>query len=166
MLDISSYNFDFKRSLCWSVLPIFWDIKPCSMFKVNRRLGGTFRLHLQSRRTSQPWNQHGAGSKQAWFLARLSADFQRTTRHCIPEDSTLLNHNCDNLKFNIIYFIDMAIFRNLLSHTSNFMHSWNHNESVWTEMKFIIQRVIFWRYPVRISEIPIKYGLWMFLKLA
>jgi hypothetical protein len=26
---------------------IFWDIKPCSPLKVNRRFGGTYRLHLQ-----------------------------------------------------------------------------------------------------------------------
>jgi hypothetical protein len=30
---------------------IFWGITPCSPLKVNRRFGGTYRLHLQSRRT-------------------------------------------------------------------------------------------------------------------
>jgi hypothetical protein len=29
---------------------IFWDIAPCSPLKFNRRFGGTYRLHLQSRR--------------------------------------------------------------------------------------------------------------------
>jgi hypothetical protein len=29
---------------------IFWDITPCSLFKVNRRFGGTYRLNLQGRR--------------------------------------------------------------------------------------------------------------------
>jgi hypothetical protein len=38
---------------------IFWDITPCSQLKVNRRLGGKYRLHLR-----------------------------RTTRRYIPEDST------------------------------------------------------------------------------
>jgi hypothetical protein len=28
---------------------IFWDITPCSLVKVNRRFGGTYRLHLQGR---------------------------------------------------------------------------------------------------------------------
>jgi hypothetical protein len=32
---------------------IFWDITPCSPLKVNRRFGGTHRLHLQSRRISR-----------------------------------------------------------------------------------------------------------------
>jgi hypothetical protein len=32
---------------------IFWDIKPCSPLKGNRRFGGTYRLHLQSQRKSK-----------------------------------------------------------------------------------------------------------------
>jgi hypothetical protein len=28
---------------------IFWDITPCSPLRVNRRFGGTYGLHLQSR---------------------------------------------------------------------------------------------------------------------
>jgi hypothetical protein len=29
---------------------VFWDMTPCSSLKVNRCFGGTYRLHLQSRR--------------------------------------------------------------------------------------------------------------------
>jgi hypothetical protein len=29
---------------------IFWDITPCSLLSVNRSFGGTYRLHLQSRK--------------------------------------------------------------------------------------------------------------------
>jgi hypothetical protein len=36
---------------------IFWDITPCSPLKVNRRFGGTYRLHLQGRRISRAGNQ-------------------------------------------------------------------------------------------------------------
>jgi hypothetical protein len=32
---------------------IFWDITPCSPLKVNRRFGGTYRLHLQGGRKSR-----------------------------------------------------------------------------------------------------------------
>jgi hypothetical protein len=32
---------------------IFWDITPCSPLKVNRRFGGTYRLHIQGLRTSK-----------------------------------------------------------------------------------------------------------------
>jgi hypothetical protein len=35
---------------------IFWDITPCSPLKVNRRFGGTCRLHIQGRRISQARN--------------------------------------------------------------------------------------------------------------
>jgi hypothetical protein len=30
-------------------ITIFWDITPCSPLKVNRRFGGTYRIHLQGR---------------------------------------------------------------------------------------------------------------------
>jgi hypothetical protein len=30
---------------------IFWDITPCSPLSVNRRFGGTYRLHLQGRKS-------------------------------------------------------------------------------------------------------------------
>jgi hypothetical protein len=31
---------------------ILWDIKPCSLLKVNRRFGGTYRLHIQGQKIS------------------------------------------------------------------------------------------------------------------
>jgi hypothetical protein len=36
---------------------IFWHITPCSPLKVNRRFGGTYHPHLQSRRISRAENQ-------------------------------------------------------------------------------------------------------------
>jgi hypothetical protein len=41
---------------------VFWDITPCSPLKVNRRFGGTCRLHLHGLRISQAINQHKACS--------------------------------------------------------------------------------------------------------
>jgi hypothetical protein len=70
-----------------------WDITPCSSLKVNRRFGGTYRLHLQCRRISQARNQREVGGKDS---------FQLTTRRYIPEDSTLHNHRCENLKSYIL----------------------------------------------------------------
>jgi hypothetical protein len=84
---------------------IFWDITPCSQFKVSRSFGRTYRLHVQGRRISRATNVK-AGDKQSRLLAtcsaysstlkmeaicssETSADFQRTTRRYIPEDSTL-----------------------------------------------------------------------------
>jgi hypothetical protein len=58
---------------------IFWDITPCSPFKVNRHIGGIFRLHLQERRISEAKNQPEAGSKQSsggdMFLQKLWLTF-------------------------------------------------------------------------------------------
>jgi hypothetical protein len=85
---------------------IFGDITPCSPLKFNLRFGGICRLQIQGRGTS-------------WFLAQLillimkneatcssetAIDFQRTTRRYIPEDKTLHNHRCENLKSYMYLF--------------------------------------------------------------
>jgi hypothetical protein len=44
---------------------IFWDITPCSPLSVNRRFGGTYRLHLQVRKISQQEISVKAGGKQS-----------------------------------------------------------------------------------------------------
>jgi hypothetical protein len=78
---------------------IFWDITPCSAFKVNRRFGGTYRLHLQGRKISGARNRRESRWKaelcfppvyfsimkmEATLSSETSADFQRTTRRYIP----------------------------------------------------------------------------------
>jgi hypothetical protein len=80
---------------------IFWDTKSCSPLKLNRRFGGTYRLHLQVRKISQTRTQRESTwqSELGWFSTRnleaicsseTSVVFQRTTRRYIPEHSTLL----------------------------------------------------------------------------
>jgi hypothetical protein len=81
---------------------------PCLPFKVNRRFGGTCRLHLQSRRISQARNQYEAGGRRIFTLvsclayysklkieatcsSKTSVDFQWTTRRYIPKNRTLQN---------------------------------------------------------------------------
>jgi hypothetical protein len=44
---------------------IFWDITSCSPIKVNRRFGGTYRLHLQGRRITKQKTSVKAGGKQS-----------------------------------------------------------------------------------------------------
>jgi hypothetical protein len=44
----------------------FWAITPCTSLKINRRLGGKLRLHLQSKIISQEGNQDAASSKLCW----------------------------------------------------------------------------------------------------
>jgi hypothetical protein len=72
---------------------ISWDRTLCSPLNVNRRFGGTYRLHLRGRRIGLARNQ-----RESRWQAETSVDFQRTTWRYIPEDSTLHNHHCENLK--------------------------------------------------------------------
>jgi hypothetical protein len=57
---------------------IFWDITPCSLLKVNRRFGGTYRLHPQIRRISQQETSVKAGGEQsqACFLLGSFLDLE------------------------------------------------------------------------------------------
>jgi hypothetical protein len=93
---------------------IFRDMTPCSLLSVNRRFGGTYRLHLQGRRnkfSKKPARKQVPSralvscsaysstlKMEAIFLSEMSVDSQRTTRRHIPEDDTLHNHRCENLK--------------------------------------------------------------------
>jgi hypothetical protein len=79
---------------------IFWDIMRCSLLSFNRRFEGTYRLHLQGRisRFRKP------ASKQV-LLAKTSVETQRTIRRYIPEDDTLHNHRCENLKSYMIFVV-------------------------------------------------------------
>jgi hypothetical protein len=80
-----------------------------SQLKINRRFGGPYRLQHQGPRIR---NQHEsvclfhAGSCLAYSSTmnmkatssfETSVNFQRTTRHYIPEDRTLHNHRCENI---------------------------------------------------------------------
>jgi hypothetical protein len=95
-LHVSAYNKCHRQTLTWNrkniLIPdfndrillkgvgcevltavvIFWDITPCSPLKVNRRFGGTCRLHLQGRIISQARNQQE--SRSARYLLRLFFD--------------------------------------------------------------------------------------------
>jgi hypothetical protein len=89
---------------------IFWDITQYSPLSVNRRFGGTYRLHLQGQRNA--FSKEPASNclppachlLARWFLAEIisltlemeaisssetSVGTQRTTRHYIVEDGTL-----------------------------------------------------------------------------
>jgi hypothetical protein len=56
--------------LYWRV--VFGNITSCSPLKVNRRFGGTCRLHLQDRRIIRARNQsESRWHAELWFLARI-----------------------------------------------------------------------------------------------
>jgi hypothetical protein len=64
---------------------VFWDVAPCRSC-VNRRFGGTYRLHLQGRK-----NRERGTSASKWLQTR-------STRRHIPEDDILHSHRRENLK--------------------------------------------------------------------
>jgi hypothetical protein len=53
----------------------------------------------------------------------MSVDIQRTTRRCIPEDSTLHNHRCENLKSYGTYNINIALKREISHGSKTFLDS-------------------------------------------
>jgi hypothetical protein len=94
--------------------PIFWDVTPRSPCKANRRFGRTHRLHLQGRDASvkagrKPRLVTSNLKREAMCCSETSVHFQRTTRHCIQEDSTLHKDRCENLKSYIGSLIIPAI---------------------------------------------------------
>jgi hypothetical protein len=102
-------KFDYKDEIKLKST-IFWYITPCSPFRVNRRFVGTYHLHLHGRKINKQQTSVKAGSKQSPGYLKMEAicstetsvDIQRTTRRYIPEDSTLYNHRCENLKSYIL----------------------------------------------------------------
>jgi hypothetical protein len=98
-------------------ISIFWDITPCSPLKFNPCFRGICRFHLKEGRISQARNWGEAGSEQWNCLAEISdhigerREMQEKCQFllvfpskqanwcCIPENSTLHNHRCENLKY-------------------------------------------------------------------
>jgi hypothetical protein len=105
---------------------IFWDMTPCSPLGFNRRFGGTYRLHLQGQRNrfSKPASKHVESRAFCWFAEPISSTLkmeaicssetsvqtQRTTRRHIPEDYTLHNHRCENLKSIVCLLVHFMVY--------------------------------------------------------
>jgi hypothetical protein len=81
---------------------IFWDVTPCSLLSCNRRFGRTYRLSpayllVLAEIISSALKMEAISSSET------SVATQQTTRRHIPEDDTLHNHRCENLKSYIPY---------------------------------------------------------------
>jgi hypothetical protein len=102
---------------------IFSDITSCSPLSVNRRFGGTYRLHFWGRwnKLSFPpaftlvscWPYFSTMNMEAICSSETSVYTQRTTRRYIPEDGTL--HNlfmlaaCSVLVSFLAYFVTLKM---------------------------------------------------------
>jgi hypothetical protein len=99
--NMEDYNWKFQiaRASTENDLKctIFWDITPCSLLKIDRRFGGG--LCLPPDFTLVSCSVYSSTLKmEATWSSEASVGFQRTSRHYIPEDRTLHNHRCENLK--------------------------------------------------------------------
>jgi hypothetical protein len=129
-------RFNGNRNFGTTKNSIFYYRTPCSPLKVNRRFGGTCRFYLKGLRTSQA----ETSVEQVAITARLtlvsclaifstlqmemicisetSVNFQRTTRRCIPEDRSLHNYRCENLKSFMTVFtktLYLSVLRSIRS---------------------------------------------------
>jgi hypothetical protein len=88
-----------------SYLHDIWDITSCSPLKVNRRFGGTYRLHLQSRRISRARDQR----ESRWQAQEQSAS--RNFGLCLPPAFTLVSCSAysSTLKLEAIYSSESSV---------------------------------------------------------
>jgi hypothetical protein len=84
---------------------VFWDVAPCRSC-VNRRFGGTYRLHLQGRKCRLQPPAHAGSSHSDFSTLKMEAIrssetsvHTRYTRRNIPEDGILHSHRRENLKY-------------------------------------------------------------------
>jgi hypothetical protein len=77
-----------------------WDVAPYRNF-VNRRFGGTYRIHLQIIRYPRAMNQCEQVAVNSYLEAIRSSETSvdtRSTRRHIPEDRIIHSHRSENLK--------------------------------------------------------------------
>jgi hypothetical protein len=105
----TNVGFEFFTAVVMKSI-IFWNMTSCSPLSLNRRFGGTYRLHIQGGRNR--FSKPACHLLARWFVEPISStlkmdticssetsvETQRTTRRHIPEDYTLHNHRCENLK--------------------------------------------------------------------
>jgi hypothetical protein len=98
------------KEICSSESTIFRGVTQCNPLNVNRRFGGTYRLHLQGKLCLSPdftlvsCSAYSSTLKmEAICTSETSVDIQQTTGRYIPQGSTLHNHHCENLKSYIVY---------------------------------------------------------------
>jgi hypothetical protein len=77
----------FKAVVMKSI--IFWDVTPRSLFRCNRRFGGTYRPLATCLLAGLAEMFSSTLKMEATCFSETSVASQQTTRHHIPEDHTL-----------------------------------------------------------------------------
>jgi hypothetical protein len=89
---------------------VFWDVVPCRYF-VNRRFGGTYRLHLQGRSNPRACILTVTQSTAIcprWFIARRLL-LPRIWRRYVPPKRRLTKYLHGATSQNTIFFIVIAV---------------------------------------------------------
>jgi hypothetical protein len=79
---------------------VFWDVTPCGSCK-SRRFGRSYRLHHHGGKNVVPNSPILVTLMMQETYSSESSVIKRATRHNIPEESTVLNHRSEYLKFYI-----------------------------------------------------------------
>jgi hypothetical protein len=87
---------------------IFCDMTPCSLSSFNRRVGETYRLHLQGRRNKFSKNQHASHLLPCWFLLNLFLRPWRWRRY-VPPKRRLKLDGLHVISQKMILFITTAV---------------------------------------------------------
>jgi hypothetical protein len=93
---------------------IFWDIMPYNLFKVNQYFRRTYCLHFCLLCNTEDWS-----SVFLWNIGWL----WKTTWRYIPEDRTLRNHHCENLKS----YMYRLVFHSSIQYTPSIALCSGHN---------------------------------------
>jgi hypothetical protein len=101
-------NIDYVTLKTKSIIKstIFWDITPCSPLNVNRRFGGTYRLHLQGRRISRERNQRERRCQEPSRLILLP---WRRRQYVTPKHRLIFNGLHGVISQKIVLFITTAV---------------------------------------------------------
>jgi hypothetical protein len=111
----SFFLLPVPNTSCWTCLElkstIFWGITLYNPLKVNRRFGGTYRLHLQGRKISRGKNQPISACHllSRWCLARLILRPLRWRQYVLPKRRLIFNGLYGVIPQKIILFITTAV---------------------------------------------------------
>lgn len=92
------------------ILLIVWDVTPCNMVEVYRRLGGTYCLRLQGRRQAKNATRKVASTLKMVEVRSFETSVNVyyatcTTYENRTEDSIFEGHRRWNLKYHIRYIV-------------------------------------------------------------
>jgi hypothetical protein len=86
---------------------VFWDLAPCRSC-LNRRFGGTYRLHLQGRKIRERGTSVSRWLKMETIISSETSVHTRSTRSHIPEDGILQQPVYSHLELLLINIKFMA----------------------------------------------------------